>query len=148
MDEYLIDCNHCGYTHRENYDCTKVSKDIEITKEMKSSCMGEFWLALENTMVDWPTIKDIYRKMAAAQKIGETNQLAVWAMKHGLSTGHADNKDDLLDEMGWQLAELRKKASQRGARLQILKSLLDEINAERYSEKEINSWFDQNGTPK
>ena len=25
MDKELIDCNHCGYTHRDDYDCRGVS---------------------------------------------------------------------------------------------------------------------------
>ncbi len=45
--------------------CIKPEKAYEITKEMKAACMGEFWVEFDGraTMIDWPTIKDIYRKM-------------------------------------------------------------------------------------
>ena len=39
-----------------------------ITTAMKAECMGEFWIEFDGrkTMVDWPTIKDIYTRMAQA----------------------------------------------------------------------------------
>ena len=39
-----------------------------ITKEMKAECIGEFWVEFDGrkTMVDWPTIKEIYTRMVQA----------------------------------------------------------------------------------
>ena len=38
-------------------------------------------------------------------------KLCEWAIKMGFSTGHADTVDDLLEELTWQIEELRKGAA-------------------------------------
>ncbi len=38
----------------------------------------------------------------------EKEPLALWMIANGLSTGHADTFDELLDELGAQLNELRE----------------------------------------
>jgi hypothetical protein len=37
-------------------------------------------------------------------------QLARWMIRHGFATGHGDKFADLLKELSWQVAELRKKS--------------------------------------
>lgn len=34
-------------------------------------------------------------------------KIVKWAISHGFSTGHASNMDDLLEELSWQIKELR-----------------------------------------
>lgn len=42
--------------------------------------------------------KDIMRELVAE-----------WMIAHGFSTGHGDTMLDLLNELSWQIAELRSK---------------------------------------
>ena len=31
MEEEMVDCQHCGYTHREGYNCKAVSNSASVT---------------------------------------------------------------------------------------------------------------------
>jgi hypothetical protein len=35
--------------------------------------------------------------------------VAAWMIKHGFATGHGDTLTDLLEELSWQVAEIRAK---------------------------------------
>ena len=43
--------------------------------------------------------------------------LARWMLENGFATGHGDNLFDLLEELSWQVAELRGKVTELEARL-------------------------------
>lgn len=43
--------------------------------------------------------------------MSEHEQLADWMIAHSFSTGHGDTFEDLLNELSWQIAELRKRAA-------------------------------------
>jgi len=36
-------------------------------------------------------------------------RLASWMASNGLATGHGDTFDDLLDELAWQIEEMRAR---------------------------------------
>jgi hypothetical protein len=40
----------------------------------------------------------------------QTEKLAAWMTANSFATGHGDNFDDLLNELSWQITELRKAA--------------------------------------
>ncbi len=44
-------------------------------------------------------------RFAALAAAAERNKLAAWMMANGYATGHGDTTDDLLGELGWQIAE-------------------------------------------
>ena len=39
----------------------------------------------------------------------DLEKVVKWALGLGFSTGHADNLDMLLEEIGWQVKELRER---------------------------------------
>jgi hypothetical protein len=43
-----------------------------------------------------------------------TESLAAWMLSHGFATGHGDTFEDLLDELDWQIAELRHSRALEG----------------------------------
>jgi hypothetical protein len=43
----------------------------------------------------------------------EREQLASWMIKNGFSTGHGDDVPDLLNELEWQIQELRQEKNER-----------------------------------
>ena len=61
-------------------------------------------------------------------KAEQLEHLVIWALKLGLSTGHADTQQDLLIEIGDQITELRNKLEQVKAEYdQALREALSEI---------------------
>jgi hypothetical protein len=40
----------------------------------------------------------------------QTEKLAAWMIANSFATGHGDSFDDLLNELSWQIDELRKAA--------------------------------------
>ena len=42
--------------------------------------------------------------------MSDTNPLAQWMIQHGFATGHGDSLEDLLNELSWQIAEMRMEA--------------------------------------
>lgn len=51
--------------------------------------------------IDW---QEVAKGMGSTDK----ERLAIWMIQTGFSTGHGDTLDDLLYELKWQVAELRK----------------------------------------
>jgi hypothetical protein len=47
-------------------------------------------------------------RFAALVAAAERNKLAAWMIAKGYATGHGDTTDDLLGELGWQIAEKLK----------------------------------------
>ena len=39
--------------------------------------------------------------------MSDKEKVAVWMIQNGFATGHGDNLDDLLQEMTWQIKELK-----------------------------------------
>lgn len=50
-------------------------------------------------------------KGEAAEEDESREQLAKWMLAHSFATGHGDKFADLLNELSWQVAELRQPAS-------------------------------------
>jgi hypothetical protein len=49
----------------------------------------------------------------------QTEQLAHWMIENSFATGHGDSFADLLKELTWQVAELRKKLAPTTGALRI-----------------------------
>jgi hypothetical protein len=60
-------------------------------------------MAQEVTMLYVPVSH--LQRFAALVAAAERNKLAAWMMAKGYATGHGDTTDDLLGELGWQIAE-------------------------------------------
>jgi hypothetical protein len=66
-------------------------------------------MALEAGFSEWAvrTPQDLER-FAALVAAAERNKIAAWMMANGYATGHGDTTEDLLGELGWQIAEKLK----------------------------------------
>lgn len=39
----------------------------------------------------------------------DTERLAKWMIAHSFATGHGDTLQDMLDELSWQISEIRAR---------------------------------------
>lgn len=60
------------------------------------------------------------------KKSSATNELSGWMIKNSFATGHGDTTTDMLNELQWQIDELRKSSAESG---------VVEITAEQFAEK-------------
>jgi len=53
----------------------------------------------------------------------DKERLAAWMMQQGFATGHGDTTEELLEELSWQIAEIK---AQRDELLEALQEALDD----------------------
>ena len=53
----------------------------------------------------------------------DKERLAAWMMQQGFATGHGDTAEELLEELSWQIAEIK---AQRDELLEALQEALDD----------------------
>lgn len=57
---------------------------------------------------DGHTASDVVARLEGAEFAGEQREeLSTWMISAGFSTGHGDTMDDLLEELEWQIEEIR-----------------------------------------
>jgi len=78
----------------------------EIISMAQESCDKDKVGAWHNGF--WTLTQDELARFAALVAAAERNKLAAWMMANGCATGHGDTTDDLLGELGWQIAEKLK----------------------------------------
>jgi DNA-binding transcriptional MocR family regulator len=58
----------------------------------------------------------------------DKERLAAWMMRQGFATGHGDTAEELLDELSWQIAEIKARRDELLEALEELFSLADDAS--------------------
>jgi hypothetical protein len=59
---------------------------------------------------------DLLERFAALVAATEREKVAQWMIEHGYATGHGDTIEDLLTELGWQIADGWNRALMNGVK--------------------------------
>jgi hypothetical protein len=70
--------------------------------------------------------KPDWQKIAKELGTSDKERLAIWMIEHGFATGHGETMDDLLHEMSWQIAELRREVGEKNKLLTECANALEE----------------------
>lgn len=80
------------------------------------------------------SVEKFFKAAYEAGAAAERNKIAAWMMANGYATGHGDTTDDLLGELGWQIAEGLKMERAACAKV------CDDIDVEYEGEDVLATW--------
>ena len=132
-----IDMNHWEGYHPKIYDkfIAKEGADAlvaELCEKLKTAKVGDYSLAMQ---IWWKRHKQADKKRESSENKAPAS---------------SQDYDEIIEDLKKELKEARKLASQRGARLQLLRESMREIDwfhFVAYEHPGANNWFNRDGTP-
>ena len=63
----------------------------------------------------------------------DKERLAAWMMRQGFATGHGDTTEELLEELSWQVAEIKAQRDELLEALEELTQYVDQLETAVYA---------------